>query len=124
VKFLVDEDLSPTIALKLPDLGFAATHVTHLDLSSTRDDVLWSKALERDEVVITGNYRDFLKLAASTPAHCGLIVLREGHLDREQQWARVEAAIAYLRDHEIDDLLNQALEVFGLADIRLRALPA
>ena len=95
----------------------------HLDLSSTRDDVLWAKALERDEVVIPGNYRDFLKLAGAADAHCGLIILREGNLDREQQWARVEAALAYLRKHQIDDLVNQALEIYGLADIRLRALP-
>ena len=49
--------------------------------------------------------------------------MREGNLDRAQQWARVEAAIAYLRDHDIADLVNLALEVYGLADIRLRALP-
>jgi predicted nuclease of predicted toxin-antitoxin system len=120
---LVDEDLSPTIALKLPELGFAATHVNHLNLSSTRDDVLWEKALERDEIVITANYRDFLRLAVATEAHCGLIILREGHLDREQQWVRVDAAIAYLRKHKIDALVNQALEVYRPGDIRLRELP-
>ena len=123
MKFLVDEDLSPMIALKLPTLGFAGTHVNHLALSSTEDHVVWSKALERDEVVITANYGDFLKLAALASVHCGLIVLREGNLTRDEQWARVAAAIAYLQHHQIDDLLNQAIEVYGLVDIRIRGLP-
>ena len=84
MKFPVDEDLSPSIAAKLPSLGHAASHVAHVGLASTTDRALWKLALDRDEVVITANARDFLKLATGVELHPGLIVLREGALDRDE----------------------------------------
>jgi len=80
MKFLVDEDLSLSIAAKLPSLGHAASHVAHIGLASTKDRAFWNLALDRDEVVITANARDFLKLATGVDFHPGLIVLREGAL--------------------------------------------
>ena len=124
MKFLVDEDLSPSIAAKLPSLGHAASHVAHVGLSSTTDQALWKLALDRDEVVITANARDFLKLATRVELHPGLIVLREGALDRDEQWARVQAALAYLDHQRITDLTNVVVEVHSLGKIVVRQIPA
>lgn len=123
MKFLVDEDLSPTIAAKLPSLGHSASHVAHVGLASTTDRALWKLALDRDEVVITANARDFLKLATGVEVHPGLIVLREGALDRDEQWDRVQVALAHVYNEGITDLTNLVVEVHALGKIVVQQIP-
>jgi predicted nuclease of predicted toxin-antitoxin system len=123
MKFLVDEDLSPAIAARLPLLGHAASHVAHVGLASTKDRALWQLALERDEIVITANARDFLKLATVVDIHPGLIVLREGALDRNQQWDRVQMVLTYLDRQGITDLVNLVVEVLAPGRVVVRQIP-
>ena len=123
MKFLVDEDLSPTIAARLPLLGHAASHVAHVGLTSTTDRALWKLAMDRDEVVITANARDFLKLATGVELHPGLIVLREGALDRDEQWDRVQAALKHLNHKGITDLTNLVVEVHAPDKIVVQQTP-
>jgi predicted nuclease of predicted toxin-antitoxin system len=86
MKILLDENLSPTIVQKLGTLGIAAQHVAHLGKSGRSDSALCSYAYESDQVAVTINATDFLRLAAASPLHAGLIVLRAQGLTREQQW--------------------------------------
>jgi predicted nuclease of predicted toxin-antitoxin system len=68
MKILLDENLSPMLVQKLGNLGIAAQHVAHLGKSGLPDAALWRYAYEHDQVVVTINAADFLRLAA--PARC------------------------------------------------------
>jgi predicted nuclease of predicted toxin-antitoxin system len=76
VKILLDENLSPTLVQKLGELEVAAQHIAHLGKSGLSDQDIWRYAYEHDQVVITVNVSDFLRLATGTSLHAGLIVLR------------------------------------------------
>jgi predicted nuclease of predicted toxin-antitoxin system len=90
---LIDENLSPTLVQKLGTLGIAAQHVSHLGKSGLSDPALWHYAYEHHQVIVTINAADFLRLAAASPLHAGLIVLRAQGLTREQQWERLRPAV-------------------------------
>jgi len=45
----------------------------------------WCYAFEHDLVVVTSNAGDFLRLAEGVELHTGLIVLRAGHLTRDER---------------------------------------
>jgi len=122
MKILLDENLSPTLVQKLGTLGIAAQHVAHLGKSGLSDPALWSYAYEHDQVVVTINAVDFLRLAAAGPLHAGLIVLRAQGLTREEQWEWLRPALEWLLGaHE--DLVNKAVEITGPSKFVTRKLP-
>jgi predicted nuclease of predicted toxin-antitoxin system len=124
MKFLVDEDLSPTLAARLADEGHPASHVAYIGLKSTTDWALWDLALARDEVVITANARDFLRLARKAEVHPGLIVLREGELTRDEQWNRVRTVLRHLAAAGIEDLVNHVVEIGSSGAVLVREIPS
>ena len=56
-----------------------------------------SPRLARDQIVVTVNVGDFLRLAASMEVHPGVIALREAGLSAEQQWLRVQSALQLIQ---------------------------
>jgi hypothetical protein len=63
-------------------------------------------------VVVTINAADFLRLAAASSLHAGLIVLRAQGLTRERQWEWLGPAVERLLGLH-DDLVNKAVEITG-----------
>lgn len=57
------------------------------------------------------NVGGFMLLVASMEVHPGVIALREAELTAEQQWLRLQAALAYVEQTCGGDLLNRVLEV-------------
>lgn len=121
MKFLVDENLSPALVHQLAQRGYAAAHVAHLGRAAMSDPELWRFAFERDEVIVTTNYGDFLQLAAASEVHAGLIVFRRGGLTREEQWAWLAAVLDSFGAQEA--LVNEVIEVTALRKFSRRALP-
>lgn len=121
MKFLVDENLSPTLVQHLAQRGYPAAHVAHLGRSAASDPELWRIAFERSEVVITTNYGDFLELAEVSDVHSGLIVFRRGGLTREDQWAWLAAVLDSFDEHEV--LINEVIEITALGKFSRRMLP-
>jgi predicted nuclease of predicted toxin-antitoxin system len=122
MKILLDENLSPTLVQKLGNLGIAAQHVAHLGKSGFSDSALWRYAYEHEQVVVTINAADFLRLAAASPLHAGLIVLRAHGLTREEQWEWIRPAVDTLLESR-DDLVNTATEIVGPGRFSVRRLP-
>ena len=122
MKALLDENLSPTLVQKLGRLGVAAQHVAHLGRSGVSDPSVWRYAYEHDQVVITVNAADFIRLAAASPLHAGLIVLRAQGLTREAQWEWIRPAVEALLDSN-EDLVNKAVEIIGPGHFAVRRLP-
>jgi predicted nuclease of predicted toxin-antitoxin system len=122
MKILLDENLSPTLVQKLATLGIAAQHVAHLGKSGLSDTALWRHAYEHDQVVVTINAADFLRLAVASQLHAGLIVLRAQGLTREQQWEWIEPVVERLLESN-DDLVNRSVEITGPGKFVIRKLP-
>ena len=125
MNLLLDENLSPRLIRRLTALGIFAQHAAHVELSGKSDSEIWLYAFEHDQIVITINARDFLNLATGSEVHPGLIILRESGLTPDEQWTRIEPAIAIVRGEENQgrDLINRVIEVFSLDHRVIRDLP-
>lgn len=73
-------------------------------------------------MVVTSNAGDFIRLAAGVELHPGLIVLRAGHLSREEQWAWLEPVARWLVE-EGQDLANRAVVVTGKGKFAVQDIP-
>lgn len=69
--------------------------------------------------MVTSNAGDFIRLAEGVELHPGLIVLRAGHLSREEQWAWLEPVARWLVE-EGQDLANRAVVVTGRGKFTVR----
>jgi predicted nuclease of predicted toxin-antitoxin system len=121
MKILIDENLSPTLVPELGSLGIAAQHVAHLGMSGLSDPALWRYAYEHDQAVVTINASDFLRLAAASPLHAGLIVLRGQGLTRIQQWDWLRPALEMLFESRAE-LINTAIIITGPGKFTSRPL--
>jgi predicted nuclease of predicted toxin-antitoxin system len=63
-----------------------------------------------DQIVVTVNVGDFLRLAASMEVHPGVIALREAGLSAEQQWLRVQSALQLIQHDRDTGLINRVLD--------------
>lgn len=68
MRLLIDENLSPRLARWACELGIPAD------------------AMARDQIVVTVNVGDFMRLAAAIDVQPGVIALREAGLYAEEQW--------------------------------------
>jgi len=55
--------------------GYEAEHVLGLSLGSTPDRVIAARALQRQDVFVTNNARDFRRLYAKFRTHPGLVIV-------------------------------------------------
>ncbi|WP_338462224.1 DUF5615 family PIN-like protein [Synechococcus elongatus IITB7] len=124
MKLLIDENLSPLLAQYAEQRrGYIAEAVHNIGFKRTSDEEIFAYAITHQQVVVTINYKDFLYLAQRLDPHPGVIVIREAGLSRSQQWERLDAALEYLEDLGTD-LINQILEVKGIAEFRILQVPS
>ena len=123
MKLLIDENLSPSLVQRLASAGVAALHVAHCGLSGASDPVVWRYAFEHDQVVVTSNAGDFLQLARGVELHPGVIVLRAGHLGREEQWEWILPVVRKFSNAR-GTLVNRVVLVAGPGRFRLKTIPA
>jgi predicted nuclease of predicted toxin-antitoxin system len=77
-RFLIDENLSPALALHLRHaMGFDAVHVNAVGLAGATDADVVARAIAEDRVIITGNGDDFRKLGRRHPSHPGLAIITD-----------------------------------------------
>jgi hypothetical protein len=124
LKLLIDECLSPELVEMAVQAGYLqSTCVRDRGWSGTKDWMLIGYAVEADYTLVTHNAVDFrgdgpANLGghhARQAIHAGLVCLNSYYpmdLDRQRDLFRV--ALDELA--RLDDLVNQALEVFELSD--------
>ncbi|WP_216910891.1 DUF5615 family PIN-like protein [Synechococcus sp. CCY 0621] len=83
----------------------------HVGLAGAKDAAVFAHALARDQIVVTVNVGDFIRLAATIEVHPGVIALREAGLSAEQQWLRVQSACQLIQQRKDTDLINRVLEI-------------
>jgi len=123
LKLLSDENLSPRLARWANELGLEASAAAYVGLRGEPDTEVWRYAYVHCQIVVTVNVGDFIGLAGNVELHPGVIALREAGLSRQEQWERLQQAIALVRRECAGDLTNQVLEVRGTGDMVLHAIP-
>ncbi len=120
LRFLIDESLTPALALVARDSGYEAAHLTHLGKSGYQDHSVLHLAVQGDWTIVTNNRRDFLELLAGETLHPGAIILIRQR-DRNYQIDAFKAALRFIGERT--ELVNCVIEVDEPDDIRLIALP-
>ena len=120
MRFLVDEALSPIVAVLLAAAGHDAVHVRNIGLKSAPDGVVLAAAVDDRRVLLTLD-ADFGALVAASATASPSVVLFRGNLTRRPD-GQVSLLIANL-DQIADDLAAGAIVVIGDDRLRVRRLP-
>jgi predicted nuclease of predicted toxin-antitoxin system len=75
VKLLLDENLSPSVALALRATGIDAVHVRDRSMFGATDPEVLRRAFAEDRILVTANVGDFIKLARSVELHGGIVLI-------------------------------------------------
>lgn len=117
---LVDECLSPELAVIAHEFGVEAHHAARYGLKGAKDHVVFEAVKRRGFLFVTNNRDDFLDLVARADLHAGMIVILP-NCRREQQASLFRAALR--RVIELGGLVNQVLEIDEHGHIEIFDLP-
>ena len=78
MRFLVDAQLPPALAVWLRSKGHEASHVSDAGLTRADDPVIWAHAVHHEAILVTKD-EDFLYLRASQPGRSAVVWLRIGN---------------------------------------------
>jgi predicted nuclease of predicted toxin-antitoxin system len=92
VRFLVDAQLPPALALLLDDHGHIAEHITDIGPADTPDRQLWRYALEHRAVIVTKD-EDFANMIATGVDAPTVVWIRAGNTRRASLLAWFEPLI-------------------------------
>jgi len=124
VRLVIDECLSPQLALRLNATGLHdAVHPLHVGRRGEPDHRVLERCIAEDRVIVTENARDFRRLVGKTELHPGLIILPA--LDREGTWKLLESALAFIRERgePMSVMVNHVLEVDESGVMTILPLP-
>lgn len=93
MRFLVDAQLPPALARELASAGHEAEHVADIGLETAPDLLLWQRAAERGQVIVTKD-EDFVALRASHADGPAIVWIRVGNTTRETLLRIVQSALA------------------------------
>lgn len=118
-KLLLDENLSPKIALDLCTEGVDAAHVRDRGLNAATDAEVLAKAYAEDRILVTANVDDFAKLARARDLHPGIVLIEDGALMRAEQALVIRDALAAIQAEQAAgrDMVNRLLHI-NLAGVK------
>lgn len=87
MRFLVDAQLPPALAIWLREAGHDAQHVEEVNLREAEDAPIWRYALDHQAILITKD-EDFIERARHTNNAPAIVWLRLGNASNRalQQW--------------------------------------
>jgi len=124
-KLLLDENLSPSIAVTLTREGYDVVHVRDRGLLQATDAQVFARAFDEDRIVVTFNCDDFKKLAGAVAVHAGLVFFEDGGLLRDEQLRLVRQALGHISDEFAAgrDMVNRVLRIWSDAPHVFDPLP-
>lgn len=120
MRFLVDNALSPSLAVLLEQAGHNALHVRAIALHRSDDVVIFDRAATEDRVIVSAD-TDFGTLLAARAARKPSIIQFRGRGSRQPE-ALVRAIVSNL-PQLVDALHSGSIVTFEPSRIRVRALP-
>lgn len=125
VKLLLDENLSPAVAVALQRSGLDVVHVRDRGLIGATDPQVLDAAYREDRILVTANVADFQRLAYSVELHAGIVFIEEGDLLRDEQDAIIRRAVAAIEgEHKQGrDMVNRVLFIGRAKAARSEELP-
>ena len=124
-KLLLDENLSPSIALALTREGFDVVHVRDRGLLQATDAEVFARAFDEDRIVVTFNCDDFNNLARAVTVHAGLVFFEDSGLLRDEQLRLVRQALGHITAELAAgrDLVNRVLRIWSDSSHVFEPLP-
>jgi predicted nuclease of predicted toxin-antitoxin system len=124
-KLLLDENLSPAIALALTREGLDVTHVRDRGLLQATDVDVFARALQEDRILVTSDVDDFAKLARAATVHAGLVFFEDGGLLRAEQLRLAREALALIAAELAADrdMVNRVLRIWSDSAYVFEPLP-
>lgn len=112
-KLLIDENLSPVIAVALRAAGVDAAHVRDRGLIAATDAEVLARAYAEDRILVTANVEDFVKLARARDLHPGIVLIEDGALLRHEQEQVIRDALAAIEAEQAAgrDMVNRLLRI-------------
>ncbi len=120
-KLLLDENISPRVALDLRDEGVDAVAVRDRGLRGASDPEVFRTALEEERIVVTKNVRDFERLAGSCALHAGVVLLEHNDLLRGEQLETLRRVVIELARRA--DMVNTVLRVAADGTMTFELVP-
>ncbi len=120
MKFLLDQNLSPSLAVLLEASGHDAVHVRQFEMSEAKDPEILTLAVEQSRIIISSD-TDFGELLAIANASAPSFILfrRQDHRRASELGALLLLNLAAIEE----DLDTGAVVVFDHDRIRVRRLP-
>jgi predicted nuclease of predicted toxin-antitoxin system len=120
MRFLVDNALSPALAVLLQQAGHDAIHVRAVALQRADDPVVFDRAAEEDRVLVSAD-TDFGALLATRSAHKPSVIQFRGRGSRLPE-ALARTILSNL-PQLADALESGSIVTFEPSRVRVRALP-
>lgn len=120
MRFLVDNALSPLLAVGLCEQGYDAVHVRDIGLGGAEDEQIFAYAAKHDCIILSAD-TDFATLLALRGENKPSVTLFRRGVDRRptQQLALLLANLKVIED----PLASGAVVVFDEERLRIRRLP-
>jgi predicted nuclease of predicted toxin-antitoxin system len=90
MKFIVDQQLPPTLVRWLIERGHEAEHVRDIGMREAADHEIWLRAVAQDSIVITKD-EDFAQRRGQSSSGPQIVWLRVGNTTRQALFERLDA---------------------------------
>lgn len=92
IRFVIDAQLPPGLAVRLRERGYAAEHVNRVGLGAANDIAIWEHT-QRIRAILMTKDEDFVALALREPSGPQVVWLRIGNISNDALWLRISAAL-------------------------------